>query len=310
MKKRILLTAGGTATTWYLIKTIKKYYSDKFIISICDINPPYLIPASKLADRYFRVPSIDEKGYYDFMLELLRKNEIEFIVPLFDKDLKLFYSDNEDLAYLGTRSSAPIFTVTKYLDKQKMYEFLNKNRITVPKSYCKDNINPNRIYFVKPREGFGSKNCEKIKGEFIKYSKKYLIQEVLNKPEFSLDVYCDENGLMSICRERIETKAGVSVKARFIQISELVQIAQEVSKIIQLPLTSCIQFMKNKKDEWCLTDLNFRLGAGNSMSSIVGFNISRAFIEKFVFNNDPSKFLKIPKNERFVIRVYEDILLK
>ena len=37
-KKKILLTAGGTATTWHFCQVIKEYFDDKFEIHICDIN--------------------------------------------------------------------------------------------------------------------------------------------------------------------------------------------------------------------------------------------------------------------------------
>ena len=38
-------------------------FTSYFNFFVCDINPPYLIPATRLAQRFFQVPRVIEWGY-------------------------------------------------------------------------------------------------------------------------------------------------------------------------------------------------------------------------------------------------------
>jgi hypothetical protein len=53
MKKNILISAGGTATAWYLASLVAEKFTPYFQFFVCDINPPYLITAARLAQRFY-----------------------------------------------------------------------------------------------------------------------------------------------------------------------------------------------------------------------------------------------------------------
>jgi len=308
-KKKILISAGGTATAWHIVNQLKKYFSKNVEIHVCDINPKHLIPASIIADYYHQVLSISDNNYYKQMLDIMDNFKIDYYVPLIDDDLVKFSSDNIDLVKRGIVSSAPTLEVAKIVTNKKMLnEFLISHGFNVPKSFQFNEIKPEENYFVKPIRGFGSRGAQLKKGKAIVNDSNFIIQEVCLKPEVTVEIYADEKQVKAICRERIEVKSGVSTKARFFKDDEIFNIIKKLTKFISFPIASCVQFMKNTEQKWCITDLNLRLGAGTALSTAIGFDLTRAFLNKLLFNKEVDKYLNIPDSEKYVVRVYKEIV--
>jgi hypothetical protein len=310
MRKKILILAGGTATAWHLGNTIKKTFEKDFILCIGDINEKNLVPISVLCDEYYQIPPVHALSYYTFMIELLVNKKIDIIIPLIDFDLALFPNDNPDLLKINVLSTAPgnkVMVACK--SKTELSNLLEANGVLVPIRYNLNDIEPQKEYFVKPNIGFGSKDSAIFKGKDIVFSEKIIVQEILHRPEITVEVFKKGDYFSSICRERIEVKSGVCTKARFFENREIDEIINHINSFIELPLTSCIQFMKNEEDKWCLTDLNLRLGAGTALSSAAGFNISAAFLSVLAGQNIFKKYLKKTSHDLFVVRVYNEIVM-
>ena len=58
MKRRILITAGGTATAWHMSNIVREYFGNCIELHVCDINPRELVAASINSDKFHRVPYI------------------------------------------------------------------------------------------------------------------------------------------------------------------------------------------------------------------------------------------------------------
>jgi len=310
MKKKILILSGGTATAWHLSKTIKNSFNDDFVLCIGDVNPPNLIPASILCEEYYQIPFIHDVGYYEYMIELLKEKNIDILVPLIDFDLVLFPNDNIDLIKLNVYSTAPngqLMNISK--SKTDLSKLLSGNGILLPRIYNQSEIEPNKEYFVKPDSGFGSKNAGVLAGKNIVFSDNIIVQDILHHPEITMEIFRKDDYLSCICRERLETKAGVCTKARFYEDVEIGEIIHRIHAFIELPLACCIQFMKNNDNKWCLTDFNMRLGAGTALSSAAGFDISAAFLSVLAGKNNFKEYLKKISGELFVVRVYNEIVM-
>jgi carbamoylphosphate synthase large subunit len=310
MKRKILILGGGTATTWHLSKLIKEKFFDSFHLCIADINEKKLIPASTLCDSYFQLPPIADPFYYDFMLKLFEEEKIDVVVPLIDFDLLFFPKDNPDLLRLNILSTAPNQeTISLFKSKSASSDYLHAKHIRVPRIYQKSEIESETNYFVKPDKGFGSKDARVEKGKDIFFSDQFIVQEVLHRPEITVEIFKKDTIVKYICRERLDVKAGVSTKARFFDDKEIKGIIEQVSRFVDLPLASCVQFMKDTDNQWCLTDFNMRLGAGTALSSAAGFSIASAFLSVLAGKDNFIKHLKkIPKNS-IVVRVYDEIVM-
>ena len=309
--KKILILAGGTATAWHLCNLIKTDFADRFVLYAGDINDKSLVPASTLSDKYFQLPPINDSGYYSYMLNLLEREKIDIIVPLIDFDLEIFSSDNPDLLKLNVLSTAPdAKTMETGKSKSKISELLANNGIPVPKQYRLNDIDPEKAYFVKPDAGFGSKGATILKGKNIDFSEKIIIQEILQHPEITVEIFKKDEFLASICRERLEVKSGVCTKARFFYDKGLEEIIHHIDALLPLPLASCIQFMMNDNHEWRLTDLNMRLGAGTALSSAAGFGLASAFLSVLSGGNDFKGYLGTVMRNQIVVRVYSEIKMQ
>jgi len=308
MKKKILILAGGTATAWHLCKLIKEKFIENFELYVGDVNDRNIIPASILSDKYFQLPSTNDPVYYSYMLNLLAEEKINIIVSLIDTDLVFFSNDNPDLLKLNIYSTAPTTnTMNICKSKSKISELLANNGLSVPKQYKRNDIDPEKNYFIKPDSGFGSKGATFLKGKDIVLSDKIIVQEILQYPEITVEVFKKDDLLTYVCRERLEVKSGVCTKARFFYDKEIEDVIHRIDALLPFPLASCIQFMKNEDNQWCLTDLNMRLGAGTALSSAVGFSLASAFLSVLSGKDDYRNYLGKVVDNQIVVRVYNEI---
>ena len=56
-----------------------------------------MISACKFIDKFYKVPLSVSPDYYNIIIDIIKKEKIDYILPLLDKDRSLFYPQNEDL---------------------------------------------------------------------------------------------------------------------------------------------------------------------------------------------------------------------
>jgi carbamoylphosphate synthase large subunit len=317
MRKNILISAGGTATAWHLASLIKSEFNEYFNLYICDINPDYLVPASKLADKFIQVPSINSLGYKDTMINLFKENNIDIFVPLIDFDVYTFPCDDPILKKINVFSTGVKQSSSAKLRNKKILSYyLEENNINVPKVYSTlseiEKIETDEI-LLKPISGFGSRGVKKVtKEESYKYigNQDILLQEICQGPEITVEVFNSKGVIKSICRERIEIKSGVCTKTRIWHDLDLHEIAVKLCNILELPVAFCFQVMKNSNGEWVVIDLNPRLGAGTALVSACGWSLASAALAEWSnCGKDPMEYLNPISGEKFVTRVYKEIVM-
>lgn len=314
--KNLLLLSAGTNACYHVAKILKEKFINEFRIIGADINDSYLIPTTPYLDAFYKVPYTNSPDYYQTILNICREEHIDYLLPSFDADQKLFYFENPDLLELKICS----FAVKKqtqniYEDKLKMYTFLQGYNFPLPQMYNINSIIDNDVYFIKPLNGIASIGAKKASGKEIKNlsnSHEWLIQEVCSGPEYTLECFYFDGILRTIARERIATKAGVCVKTKICQINELTDIAKKFVQVIDVPYCFNLQFMKNTKNEYVLTDVNLRLAGGMSLSYVANWDEVSA-LGKIMLNERTQDILetlpeKIP--EQYVVRAYKDIVTK
>jgi hypothetical protein len=311
--KKILITAGGTASAYFFCKELRRCMGNSVEIYIVDINEEKLIPSALLADRFFQVPPVKHSDYKHTLLTLIEENGIDLIVPLIDLDLMQFPADDTALAAISSQSTAPLLSVSQLLsDKARLSIALPKVGIPVPDIFELSSVDSGGDYFVKPKIGFGSRGASMMSGEAILRTglgPEMLIQEICEGPEVTVEVFAHDGRLETICRERIEVKAGVCTKARVFRDDTLHGHIQSIFDAFELPVASCFQFMKNQSGVWCLTDANLRIGAGSALCAAIGWNLPLASMLVWLGRGDEaSSLLQFDGNERHVVRVFEEIV--
>ena len=310
--KKALILAGGTATAWHIADVIRRCYGEELDLLVCDINPPYLVHTSVLADKFIRVPPIREPEYYQTMLKILEAEQIDVMFPLIDDDILLFPADNPDLKRLGVVSAAPPRkTVTALSNKANLQETLSRIGVRTPKVISSlSEIRPDREYFIKDKVGCGSKGAHTVLGKDISsLSGTQILQELCGTPEITVDAVNDGGRIHTVCRERIEIKLGVSTKCRVFFDEEIQKIVEKIAASVELPAVFCIQFMTDPDGRWSLTDFNLRSGGGSAISAAVGFEAVRAAVGILTgLKTDVSECLRRPDTARYVVRTYREVV--
>ncbi len=312
-KKNVLITAAGTASAWHLCNCINEDFNDLFTIHTADINPDYLTPSSVISKHHHQVPLVIDEGYEEKVFEILVREEIDIIIPLIDRDVEIFSKDNKNLIRNDTLSTSPSFDTSKLItDKKKLNDYLCAANIGAPKTFTKVMLlnTDENIFFMKPNQGFGSRGVGKISKEeaLVKVEdESVLIQELCGEQEITVEVF-NHDGIRTLCRERIETKAGVCTKTRIFRDEKLHKLAESLCKVLEMPVAFCFQVMMNKDGKWVITDLNPRIGAGTALVTAVGWSLTKAMLAVYAGIADPTKYLIEPDVDRYVTRVYSEII--
>lgn len=134
--KTILLLTCGTNACFHVAKVLKENYSDRIRIVGADINPRWMIPTSPFLDAYYRCPFTKAPQYYPTILDICRTENVDFLLPSFDADQKLFYKEKPDLRNIGVISfgiSEEVLAI--YDSKIATNQYLKSIGLPVPKMF-------------------------------------------------------------------------------------------------------------------------------------------------------------------------------
>jgi hypothetical protein len=315
-KKNILISAGGTPTTWHLASLVAGQFASYFNLFVCDINPPHLIPAARLAKRFFQVPRIDHPDYHSHMLALFAEHGIDIFVPLIDADVHRFPGDSLELVKLGVRSTGVLARTSAILgNKRNLSGFLKRQGFCTPRIVPMEEVAkvPGHQFFIKPEQGFGSRGARVAEAEdvlrAVAREPNLLVQELCREPEVTVEVF-NHGTVRSLCRERVETKAGVCTKARIFEDDGLQSLAGSLCDVLDLPAAFCFQVMTGADGKWFITDINPRLAAGTALNTAYGWSLASAALAIWGdLRLDPMSFLWTMPGDKYVVRVYQELVM-
>lgn len=312
MVVRLLVLTCGTNASFHICERLKSTFPDDFWIIGADINDPWLVSTSTIVDSFYKIPRFDDPDYLSAIEGIIEKEHPDYILPSYDFDQQLFYTGAPLLKkYNITSLSTSKETLEIYKNKQLMNDFLDKNHFSVPKQYHKEECDDDCDYFIKPLNGSGSIGASVKSGKAIKDMgcSDLIIQELCCKPEITMECFHYGDFFTHVCRERIETKAGVCTKARIFRNNDLEKIARELSSLLDLPVIFNIQFMKSKTGNWTITDINLRNAGGMSISYTAGWDVVTP-LGKIMLGQTENLSDCFPDTipEQYIVRVYRDIV--
>lgn len=313
MKKRhvVMLPAAGTGTAFAIANRLRANWNETVDITTADINPAHLISSSLIADRHYQVPPSASEDYHAEIRRIIKDNSVDTFIPLLNEDFS---------AALQLQTSVPgcdfwisDLTSRLALSKREISKWLESLTLPTPREFGPDEIDPERDYFVKPDNGSGSRGARSMRGaELLQtYHPDWIIQEICNGPEITVDSFYDSAADVgrAVARERLETKSGVSTKARVFDNAELSEMAAMIGRASGQRGTICFQVMRSG-GQFKITDLNFRPGAGTALSIAAGIDvISAAFACRWDEKYDGFLSHGLPADGVFVTRQYCEFLM-
>lgn len=225
----VLFTAIGRRVQ--LINHFKKYHK------VVGVDIGELAPAKYFVDSFYKVPKWNDKGYIDTLLNICKKENVDMLIPLYEKEFILLCENREKFNEIGTMLIlSNKKTIEIFNDKWESYRFFIENGIDTPMTYKKQEAKDLSFpLIIKPVDGAGSQNIFKINNKkelnfFIEYIENPIIQEYIKGTEYTIDVLCDlEGNVISIVpRERIEVRAGEVSKGRTVKNKDIIEKTLEL----------------------------------------------------------------------------------
>jgi carbamoyl-phosphate synthase large subunit len=282
---KILITSIGRR-----IQLIKHLKSDLELVGV-DCNDD--IAGKFFVDKFYKIPKFDNKNYINRLIEISKKENINMIIPLYEREFYLLCEERDRFTEIGVHillSSKEIIEICNY--KENTQSFFEDNNINSPKTYILEDLNKDLEFplIIKPSEGMGSQNVFKVKNRkelifFSEYVENPIIQKFIDGEEYTVDVLCDFKGrpVYIIPRKRIEVRSGEVSKSKVVLDSEIIeQTKRVIEKLntykdknglgVQGPIT--IQCFKEKNGEITFLEINPRFGGGVPLSFEAGANYS------------------------------------
>ena len=222
----ILILAAGTRNK------IVQYFVETFsgAGSVIATDASNLGPAIYDADRFYIVPTIDDPGYIERILEICKIENISGVLSLIDPELSLLAKNSEKFEKLGVTVIGSSYELCEMsLDKMQMYNWLKSHNYRCAQSWMDidefyRDLEAGRVafpVFVKPYKGSASISISKVYDKdtlelLLKHEKDLMIQEYLNGQEIGADVYIDMisgEAVSIFTKKKIKMRAGETDKA-------------------------------------------------------------------------------------------------
>lgn len=316
--RSVLVCAAGSSTGFSLVSAARRRFGCDVRIVTMDTHPAHLVAASEEADRHVVCRPADDAGFAEDLRAAIDAFTVGTVVPLLPLEFvtasRLRDGGEIDGAVrvLAPSSKASLLCADKFL----LARSLAAASIPVPETWVLPDAPIAERLFLKPRVGWGSRGSRLAAHEADRAlldppdRERWVAQAPCDGPEVTVDVYRAPDGSLSraLCRERLEVRAGVSVKCRIFRDDRLEVAACAAAEALGLARTSTVQFMR-LHGEWVVIDVNPRPGGASSMSALIGSDFVLAHLADGLGLDPRELFAPVPA-EAWVIRHPADRLMK
>lgn len=232
---KVLITSVSRKVV--LVRSFKRYG----VVYVTDIDS--LSPAIYVADFFYKSPLTLSPEFPEFIVNLVRRERINLIIPTTDDDLMVIASIREALIEEGAFPlvSSPQVVLTCN-DKLKTYDFFKSNVIPTPETFTFDEFKgfsclPFKAIFKKRfgRGGRGSFSLNEGSPIPENISEDYLVQRYIDGKEYTIDAFVDFHGrvISVVPRERLLVSEGVSIRGRTVKSEKLISWGKRICELLK-----------------------------------------------------------------------------
>lgn len=311
----ILFTCAGRRN--YLINYFKEALRGEGRVFASDMQ--LTAPALVDADVALELPSIYDEDYIPGLLSIVRKHDIQAVIPLNDLELPILARHREALQAAGAKAIvAPEEVIRIAFDKWETVKFLEKVGLRSPKTFnclkrAQEAIKEGALAFplvLKPRWGSASIGIDfpedseelelayrlqtirlqrtilaKASCEDVEHA--LLIQEKIPGAEYGMDVLNDFDGnyVGTFVRQKLAMRSGETDKAVSVKDPRFEKIGATIGKALgHIGNLDCDVFEHD--GELYVLEMNARFGGGYPFSHLAGSNTAAVYIEWLKGNRD------------------------
>jgi carbamoyl-phosphate synthase large subunit len=303
--KNILISSAGRRVE--LIQLFKKAIkAQKKRIKVIAIDVSSTAPSAKFADEFLLVPRIEDKEFFEKILEIVKNYNVGLIVPTIDTEL-LFYSHNKEffLKEYNCLVLTPEEELVKiFRDKRLTHQYLDKLGFNSPNILNLNNLKSFDFpVFIKPAKGSSSIGAHKVNDMeelkfYLKHINEPLVQEYIEGTEYSIDVFSHfQKRIVSIViRERLAIRSGEILKGKIVEDSIIFSTVKKLVSTFQFIGNLTIQVFKSKNKVFII-EINPRFGGGTPLSIMAGADSCKFAIDMMLGKS----LLKKPKIKKNII---------
>lgn len=260
---------------------------------------PELSAACHVADHAFRAPRVTEAGYFEFLLDLCRRQDIGLAVPTIDTELIGLARHREIFAVHGIQlviSDESLVNLCR--DKRKTSELFHRIEIDSPAIYDKDNLK--FPCFAKPYDGSRSIGTIHIPDQNsitqdIINDKKLMFMEYIDRTyqEYTVDAYYDTRSMLKclVPRQRLEVRDGEISKGVTRRHFVYDYLKDRLSRIEGARGCLTVQLFANAEGpRYAALEINPRFGGGFPLSYAAGANYPGWLIDEYLLEKTVDAF--------------------
>ncbi len=273
--KTTLLTAVGSASASSVIAQLKAL---GHLVIGCDIYPQAWNAASNEVDTFFQaVLATDRDAYIRQMEEAVKREQVNFLIPLTDVEVDVLCSEKARFAALGCTLCTPDEPAVRLCrNKLDMAQELSGTCLTIPtvSPYGREPLDSEFPIMLKPVNGRSSQ------GQVIARSREQYLSALSARPDyiaqpfiegdiFTVDVARDLYGnVQCLCRqELLRTINGLGTTVRILPGHPLEKTCAAIAAQAGIVGVVNMEFI-GRGDEYYFLEVNPRFSGG------VGFSIA------------------------------------
>lgn len=280
-----------------------------------DVNP--YAPALYEADEGYLVPRSDDPGFLSHMVQFCLKRDVKLVIPTRDEELPFFAEHKEVFLQRGVRVMIGSREVIgRCLDKDSFLKFCSNHGFEFPRLWLSSDWRNPAIYpvFVRPRSGKGGQGTSKITSKFeldafINNPKEALVQEYVELPEYTVDLFADFSGktISVVPRKRLHVWGGESFLTVTDRHPQIMQDTKRLAEAIGLVGHNTIQcFLRDGKP--LFIEINPRFGGAVHLSIHAGAD-SPSYLLRLMLGEELEPRLGEFTDQLAMSRYVEDIFL-
>jgi carbamoyl-phosphate synthase large subunit len=278
--------------------------------------------ALQLCDKKFLTKPVKDRAYFEQLLDIVKKNKVDLLIPTVDLDLKLLAKNKDKFEKSGCVvliSNPEVIDICQ--DKRETFRFLAENNFHTPETMSlRTALKSKKLrfpLFLKPWDGYASRGnaIVRTRNELLTIGKRIpncIVQEFVAGAEYTCDVFVDFDMKVRcvVPRKRIEVRSGEVSKGQTVKNSKVINQSRRLVETLGAgPGVVTIQLMVDKNKKINFIEMNPRFGGGVPLSIKAGANFPKWILQQMLGTKPRIKFDSF-KDKLIMLRYDSEVWLK
>lgn len=298
--KTILVSGASGIVGYGTLRSLKSTRKDLLLIGTTIYEDSV---ANAFCDIFEKaIPTTDNK-YMDWLLSIIKKHNVDLIIPGIEADLYTWSSHKETIEKAGAILLTNNLSLLELCnDKWKFFNELSKInspyliQTSLDTEFTEIVKKFGLPFLLKPKRGFASKGIVKVTNEDVfnlhkgQIGEILMVQEIVGNEdeEFTTSAFCDGKGsyYASMTLKRKLAKDGYTDRAETYVLKDIDKVLNHFCACLKPIGPTNFQFRRHN-GELKLLEINPRISSSTSIRTAFGYNESEMVVDYYLENKEP-----------------------